>query len=247
MPIITYEIQRNIQISWRGRKFWRTVKECFDVEVSDAVAKFLARDNGREKRYQDKIRKQIKAAKIRELFSLNDTEEDIFQGGAEYELEEVTEDIVHRENRTPLSILIEREDAEILNRFYTDIMTSKQYDAFRLHDAGYNKTEIAGILKIDESSARERLEVALIIAVEFYLAHSNLDILKGLNDFIFNDKQGKMAKTKYANMIGTTFRKLIYLIRPDQREIINYIVNGEHKKEIKKYLDLSEQTPEKGT
>lgn len=249
MPIIPYEIRRDICKLWRGKRFWRTVKKYIDVEVSEEVAAFLKESDKYDKRYNDKIRKQIKAANIVKVFSLNEYEEDIFDDTAVCELGEITEDTVHPENRNPLAILLENEELAELDHEYLGTMTKKQYEVFQLYEQGYNNTEVAKMLKLDESSVRERLHSAFRAAVMAYLTRSNWGLFFAQhNEFKSYPENAKLPKHKFNEYLGVLFINRLSFFRHDQIEYINFVLETDYEAAMKKYfLDFITETPENGT
>ena len=216
------------------------------VDVNDAVAEFLVHDDKRERRYQWKIKKQMQDAGICRTVYLDEIKYDS-NTNEQYFVANIIEDIINPENRNPLSIIIEREFTDTLYHLYSQAMTQKQYEILKFHEQGYTTSDIAKVLGIDESSARERLHNALKKAVEMHVMHSNYDILTGLQEFIFKDLYGKISATKYNNLFSSVFRLVIALINPSQRELIKFIIGNEHENKIIKYLDSLKPTPEKPT
>jgi hypothetical protein len=150
MPVISYTIQRNIRIN--GKQRWVYEYDPTLVDVNNAVAEFLAKDDKREKRYQWKIKKQKQDANIHTEFSLDETGGT--GDGEEYIVADLIEDTVHPQNRDTLDIVIDKEErkeskkrsnemAAMFKEMYTSILTKKQYEAFKYSDKGYSATEIA--------------------------------------------------------------------------------------------------------
>ena len=165
MRVIPYTIQRSVSKIIRGRKCWYYEYEHILVNVNDATAAFLEADDKREQRYQWRIKKQMQAAKIYTVFSLDEIIRS--EDGEDFPVSEIIEDTVHSENRDPLDIIIEREEEEereknaaAHNEMYAALLTKKQYEVWKYFEDGYSLVEIGELLGIDESSARERLHNA---------------------------------------------------------------------------------------
>jgi predicted DNA binding protein len=242
MPVIPYTIRTCVCKTVRKTKRWFYEYERIFVDVSDEVAAFLEKDNRREKRYRWKIQKQMRDAGIHAIVSLDEIKSD--ENGDSYFVADLIEDTVNPENRNPLSILIENEFTEGLYDLYEKAMTQKQYEVLKLHERGYTTSDIAELLGIDESSARERLHNALKKVVEMYIMHSNYDILTGLQDFVFKDLQGEISATKYNDLFAAAFRMLVLLTNPQQYKLVKFVIDGDYEKKIKKYLDSLKPTPE---
>ena len=172
MPIIPYTLQWSAYKIKNGKKHWYYEYRHIPVDVNDAVAAFLGEDDKSEKRYKERIKKQKQKAGIRTVFSLNELVKTEDGFNEDYFVEEITADTTHPENRDPLEIVTEQEtererkkqDKEFeaeLNQLAASLMTKKQLEAYKLYRDGYNYTEIAGMLKVDESSVRERLRNAV--------------------------------------------------------------------------------------
>jgi len=112
MPIIPYTIQRSVCRTIRGRRFWCYEYEHILVEVSDAVAEFLAEDDKREQRYQWKIKKQMQDAGIHTVFSLDEIVKSDNGANSDFPVSDIVEDTVNPQNRDPHEIVIEKEDEE---------------------------------------------------------------------------------------------------------------------------------------
>ena len=108
MPIIPYTLQRSIQKIINGKQRWFYEYEPVLVDVNDAVAEFLAKDDKRERRYQWKIKKQKQDANIHTVFSLDEVGRT--GNGEEYLVADLIEDTVHPQNRDPLDIVIDKEE-----------------------------------------------------------------------------------------------------------------------------------------
>ena len=169
MPEIPYTLRRSVRKIINGRQRWFYEYEPVLVDVNDATAAFLAKDNKREQRYQWKIKKQKQDANVHTEISLDEVGKTA--DGDEYLVADLIEDTVHSRNRDPLDILIDKDErkeskkrskemAVMFKEMYTSLLTKKQYEAFKYSDKGYSVTAIAKLLGIDESSVRERLENA---------------------------------------------------------------------------------------
>ena len=175
MPEISYPIQRSVPKIVRGRKCWYYEYEHILVDVNDAVAEFFADEDKKNKRYKWKIDKQKQAAKIYTEFSLDEIVQS--DDDEDFPVAEMVEDTVHSENRDPLEMIIEREEEEqaafdaILDKLHTSILTKKQYAVWQYNRAGYGFADIARMLNIDESSARERLRNAENRIEKFWKKH----------------------------------------------------------------------------
>ncbi|GHV03064.1 hypothetical protein FACS1894211_15480 [Clostridia bacterium] len=242
MPVIPYTIEKSVCKRAGGRQYWQYAYEHILVEVSDAVAVFLAEDDKRERRYRWKIKKQMQAANIRTVFSLDEFVRS--DDGEERPAADYIEDTVNPENRNPLTILIEKEFTDGLYHLYSLVMPSKQSDVFKLHERGYTTTDMAEMFGIDESSARERLHNAFKKAVELYIVRKNYDILNGLEQFFFKDLHGKISDTKYNRLFAAVFRFFVAYTNPHQINLLKFVIDGEYEREIKKYLEKSNPTPE---
>jgi len=166
VPIISYTIRNSACKTVRNKKCWYYEYEQILVDVNDAVAKFLEEDDKREKRYLWKIKKQMQDARIHTVFSLDEMIS--FGDGAESSITDIIEDNVNPENYDPLEIVVEKEIKEeqkrvaaSLDEMCASLMTKKQYEVWQYSGQGFNVSEIAKILNIDESSVRERLQNAL--------------------------------------------------------------------------------------
>jgi len=169
MPVIPYTIQRSVRKIINGKQRWFYEYEPVFVDVNDAVAAFLGDDDKRERRYQWKIKKQKQDANIHTVFSLDEIGRT--SDSEEYLVADLIEDTVNQQNRDPLDIIIDKEERKeskkrskelsaMFKEMYSTLLTKKQYEAWEYSDKGYNTTEIAKLLNIDESSVRERLENA---------------------------------------------------------------------------------------
>lgn len=244
MPIITYTIQKSI---CKSPYCWYYEYEQVLVDVSDEVAAFLAKDNKREQQYYWKIKKQLQDAKIKIVFSLDKVSVDS-ESDEEYIVADLLEDSVNVENRNPLNILIQNEDNAALELEYSSTMTKKQYEVFQLYNQGYNNTEVAKMLKLDESSVRERLYMAFRTVVGAYLIHSNTDIFHGLQAELYAQYGDTLPKHKFDNYLSVLFINRLSLYRPDQAKMINYVIETDYEAAVKKYFsDFITETPEKGT
>jgi len=166
VPIISYVIRKSVCKTVRNKKCWYYEYEQILVDVNDAVAEFLEEDDKRERRYLWKIKKQMQDAKIHTVFSLDEILN--FDNGTESSISDIIEDTVNPENYDPLEITIENEIKEEQKRLAANLdemcsalMTKKQYEVWQYSGQGFNTSEIAKMLNIDESSVRERLQNAL--------------------------------------------------------------------------------------
>ena len=167
MPVIPYTLQWSEYITVGRKKRWCEKREQVFVEASDEVAAFLKKDDGREQRYQWKIKKQKQDAKMYTEFSLDEMIQPSDGAGEEFPVEEIIADEVHPENRDPLEIMLENEAlaqlnkiADIRDKIYASKMTKKQFEVWKYHNDGHRPSHIARLLNIDESSVRERLKNA---------------------------------------------------------------------------------------
>jgi len=167
MPVIPYTLQWSEYKTLGRKKRWCEKYEQVLVEVNDEVAAFLKKDDKREQRYQWKIKKQKRDAKIFYEFSLDEMVQPSDGTGEEFPVEEIIADKVHPENRDPLEIMLEKEAitqlnkiAAIRDKLYASKMTKKQYEVWKYHNDGHRPSHIARLLNIDESSVRERLKNA---------------------------------------------------------------------------------------
>ena len=213
------------------------------VEVSDEVAAFLKYDDMRELRYKWKTDKQKRKAKIRAVFSLDSVAKD--GEGEEYLVADMIEDIYNPENRNPLTIIIERESTDGLYHIYASVMTSKQYEMLKYYEQDYSVVDMAALLGLDESSARERLYNALKKAVEIYVMHSNYDILTGLQEFVMKDFYGQISATKYNDLFAAVFRGIVLWTNPEQYELVKFVIGGEYDKKIKEIVGAANPLPDK--
>ena len=166
MPIISYTIRSSACKTVRNKKCWYYEYEQILVDVNDAVAEFLEEDDKRERRYLWKIKKQMQDAKIHTVFSLDEMIN--LDVGTEVPIADIIEDNVNPENYDPLEIAVEREIKEEqkrlavgLDEMCASLMTKKQFVVWQYSGQGFNTSEIAKMLNIDESSVRERLQNAL--------------------------------------------------------------------------------------
>ena len=166
MPIISYTIRNSACKTVRNKKCWYYEYEQILVDVNDAVAEFLEEDDKRERRYLWKIKKQMQDAKIHMVFSFDEVIN--FENNTDATIAEIIEDTVNPENYDPLEITIENEIKEErkqlaveLDEMCAALMTKKQYEVWKYSEQGFNTSEIAKMLNIDESSVRERLQNAL--------------------------------------------------------------------------------------
>jgi len=184
MPVISYPIQKSVYKTVGGRKRWYYEYEQILVDVNDATAEFFANESKREKRYKWKIKKQKQRANIYpDDISLDATHDFVHytdKSGDAILAAETIEDAFHTENRDPIEILIDRESdkgregsAALIEELFVSIMTKKQYEVWKLDNAGYRYSDMARILNIDESSVRERLENANKRIDAFLNSHKN--------------------------------------------------------------------------
>jgi len=113
---IPYTLQWSEYKTVGRKKRWCEKYEQVFVEVNDAVAAFLERDDGREQRYQWKVKKQKQDAKIFYEFSLDEMVQPSDGTGEEFPVEEIIADKVHPDNRDPLEIMLEKEALARLNK-----------------------------------------------------------------------------------------------------------------------------------
>lgn len=174
MPTIPYIIQKSVKKLINGRSRWFIEYETIYIDVSDEVAAFLAEDDKYEQDYQARMKKFMRKNKIHKTLSLDVVIES--DDGSETTVGDIVADTVHHDNRDPLEIAIAREtlyeringiknDDEVKKSpTYMEIcaskMTKKQFEVWQYHKAGYSNVEIARMLRIDESSVRERLKNA---------------------------------------------------------------------------------------
>ena len=244
MPVIPYTLQRSVFKTIRKRKYWRYEYERILVDVSDEVAAFLEDDDKRERRYQWKIKKQMQRARIHRLISLDKIKYD--DEGESYLVADLIEDTFNPENRNPLSIIIQNEDLAELIHEYSATMTKKQYEVFQLYEQGYNNVELAELLKLDESSVRERLHTAFKAAVMAYLTRSNFELFLALhNEFKSHPENANLPKHKFNEYLGVLFINRLSWFRHDQMELINFVLETDYDAVMKKYfLDFITKTPE---
>lgn len=165
MPVIPYTTQKSVQKTIGKKKYWCCEYKHVLVNVNDKVAAFLKYDDKREERYDWKIKKQKQRAKIYTMVYLDEIKLD--NDGEEYVVEEMIEDTANPENYNPLEIAVKneaerkREQAHAaLYKVYKSLMTKKQFEVWKLRKQNYSNVDIAKMLKIDESSVRERLKNA---------------------------------------------------------------------------------------
>ena len=234
MPLIPYTLQWSVCTYKNRRKVWSDHYEPILVEVDDAVAAFLEEDDKAEQRYIWKTKKQRRDAKV---FPIYLDEVGITDDGDEYYVNDKYEDIYNPENRDPLSIVIQDEEAYELNLEYSSTMTKKQYEVFRLYNQGYNNTEVAGMLGIDESSVRERLYMSFRSAVSAYLIHSNRELFNALhNEFKSHPENADLPKHKFNEYLGVLFINRLSFFRRDQMELVNFVLETDYDAAIKKYF-----------
>lgn len=196
----------------------------------------MAEGDKGENRYLEKIKKQKQDANIRAIIPL-----DKIRGMA---IAEYIEDTVNPANRNPLFLILEDEYVKELEDEYFYTMSRKQFDVFCYHEWGYNNTEIAEIFGIDESSVRERLYKAFVVAVFRYLKYSNSKLLKTIKkevQEIYKDKSTHVIN-RYTAVL---FLNRLFFFRSDQREMIDF-VNGVNYQEtmIKYFQEKIFKTPE---
>ncbi|MCL2675710.1 MAG: LuxR C-terminal-related transcriptional regulator [Firmicutes bacterium] len=181
MPIIPYILQWSVAKTVAGKKRWREKREQVFVDVSDEIAAFLKWDDGGEKRYIERTKKQKRKAKIKKTFSLDQMVK-TNDSADEFPVGELIADIFHLDNFDPLEIVIgketvsereherkheleriiaeqEKKEAEF-EKQYAPKLTKKQYEVWKYHKEGHSNVEIAALLNIDESSVRERIKNA---------------------------------------------------------------------------------------
>ena len=237
MPVIPYKLQWSVCKKKGKKTFWDIEYQEILVDVNDAVAAFLEEDDQTEQRYQWKIKKQRQDAKIYGILSLDNVKGRKFL--------ELIEDTVDPENRCPLTVLLEREFTAELYHEYSSTMSQKQYEVFKLYDQGYNKTEIASKLNIDESSVRERLHMSFRSALTAYLIHSNWDLFLSLQAELKAQFGGTMEPKKtFDRVLGFLFLNRVHLLKPSQRAMIDYALDDDYFNFINNFLDFSNPTPE---
>lgn len=241
MPLVTYAIEKQFLKTKNKRKVWYIGYGYIDVEVPDAVAAFLEEDDKRERRYNWKTKKQLEAANIKFVFSLDAQ----LTAEAEDNFAELIEDVIHPENRNPLDIMIQNEDNAALDLEYTSTMTKKQHEVFRLYNEGYNNTEVAKLLGLDESSVRERLHMAFRTVVGAHLIHSNKGIFQSLQAELISHYGNTLPIHKFNGYLGTLFMNRLSIIRRDQLEMVNFVLETDYDAAVKKYFsDFLTKTPE---
>jgi hypothetical protein len=175
MPTIPYIIQKNVQRLVNGRRRWFVKYETVSVDVSDEVAEYLAKNDKYEQDYQARMKRYKRKAKIYEPFSLDVAIQ--LDDGSEIQIGELIADRFNLDNSDPLEIIMAKEtiyerirgikyegEEEKKSPTFMEVcaskMTKKQYEVWRYHKSGYSNVAIARLLKIDESSVRERLKNA---------------------------------------------------------------------------------------
>jgi len=245
VPVISYTIRKSVWKTIRNKRCWYYEYEHILVDVNDAVAEFLKKDSKRERRYQWKIKKQMRDARIHTLISIDEVKFD-YNTSERYFVADLIEDVVNPENRNPLSIIIQNEKLAGLDHEYSSTMTKKQYEVFQLYKQGYNNTEVAKMLGVDESSVRERLHTAFRVAVMAYLTHSNWDVFLALHkEFKSHPENTNLSIHKFNEYLGVLFINRLSFFRRDQMEIINFVLETDYDVIMKKYfLDFITKTPE---
>jgi DNA-binding CsgD family transcriptional regulator len=201
------------------------------------VAEFLEYDNGSDDRYKEKIKKQKRNAGIRATIYLD--REVLGSIVANH-----VEDTVNFSNRDPLAIILEAEYLWELQDEYWYTMSRKQYDVFRYHEWGYNNTEIAEMLGVDESTVREQLYKAFVAAVFRYLKHSNADLMQSIKKEV---REIYKNETQYTinRYTATLFLNRLFFFRPDQRHLLDFVNGTDYQEMMKKYfLERFFKTPE---
>lgn len=227
MPIIPYTLRQNVFKIKNGKKCWYYKYEQIFVDVNGEVAEFLEYDNGREKRYLEKIKKQKQDAGIRAIIPLDKIKD--------MKIADYIEDTVHPANQNPLALILEDEYLRELQDEYYYTMSRKQYDVFCYHEWGYNNTEIAKLFGVDESTIREQLYKAFVAAVFRYLKHSNSDLMQSIKTEV--REIYKIETLHNINRyVAILFLNRVYFFRPDQRKMVDFINGTNYQEMMEKYF-----------